>query len=530
MAATVKELLALPLYQEHVQVASDRGLNNEVSYLTVMEAPDFHIETLDQKTMILTTLSSYYQSIASVNEIIEKLCQAKVAAIAIKCGRFLEKIDDSTVEIAFRYRVPLLVIDRKTYFRQILSESLGAIADQQHIVMQKTILFDNDLQEVIYHNASFEEIIAVFTSRVDCYCCLTDAAQRVLVESNDPELNLGYLDVRKAIEEYLRAKRKDSHTTFWNNGREYLLPCGSQDETNGYFYVCFPEEVDSISVYYLRSLSRTLSIKLFEHTIEEKAKGELAAAILDEILFSENVNEMLTIDRLKLFGFLPQERHVLVLLKPEEDHRAGTLTEAVQNIFSRYAASAIAFEQSDLFIVLLSERAKRTNAQIYRSIEEAAAEVNKLLNGGFCFGVSTIVNKFRQISSCYTQAKKALNYGELMKKEKQCHFYSDYLELGLLSHALHTNTSGILFRDIINPILEYDRKYEMTLWDTLIRCFEATTLDSVAKELFIHISTLRYRLQKIEVLTGYNYFDPKDRMMLYMTYLLYMADQAEQRN
>ena len=530
MALTVRELMSLPLYQEHVSVACDRGMNNEVSYLTVMEAPDFHIETLDERTMILTTLSSHYQSLDSVNEIIEKLCQAKVAAIAIKKGRFLEKIDDSTIEIARRYRVPLLAIDRKTYFRQILSESLSAIADKQYVRMQKMIAFSDKLQDAVYHNTSFDETISVFTSLIDCYCCLAEADLRILAESNYPELNLGYLDLRKAVEEYRLAKRKDEKTTFWNNNREYLFPCGNQDEINGYLYVVFSEEPDSASVGFAQSLSVTLSIKLFERSIEEKAKQELASAILDDILFSGNVNEMLTVDRLKLFGFVPQERHALILLKPEQEDQIHATSSAVQNIFSRYFTSAIAFEQGDLFIVMLSERAKRTNSQIYRSIEEAAAETNQLLGGSFRFGVSTIVGKFRRISACYTQAKKALNYGELMRREKTVHFYSDYLELGLLSHALHTDTSGILFRDIINPIREYDEKYEMTLWDTMVRCFSATTLDSVAKELFVHISTLRYRLQKIEVLTGYDYFDQKDKLMLYMAYLLFMADQAEKEN
>ena len=528
MAITVKDLLSLPIYQNHVGVVSERGMDNEVLYLTVMETPDFHIDTLDSKTMILTTLSAYHKDEAKVLEVVEDLCRANVAAIAIKLGRYVDHINPDIIAVGERYRVPILTVDKETYFREILSSSLSYIADDQFLLTQKTIDFEGELQDILFRGGSMEEVFHAFTSKAECYCCLADAELNIIVESNLPEMRRGKEEVTQAVEEYRRQIRKDPELACWEKGKELLVPCGNQKEVNGYIYVCFTEGPDPFSYNMVQSMSRTISIMLFEHVIEDKAKRELVSAILDDILFSDNVNEMLTIDRLKLFGFVPNDKHALILLKQTSEEKKAVRGQVVQNIFKRYITSAIAFEQGDLFIVLVSELQKVTNTQMKELIEKACAQVSDSVSVSFQFGVSLIVSKFHQISDCYSQAKKAIHYGAMMNPEQSCYFYTDYLEIGLLSHALHTSTSSILFREIINPIKEYDKKYDMTLWDTMVHCFYAPTLDSVAKDLFIHISTLRYRLQKIEILTGYNYFETKDRRMLYMVYLLYTADQAEE--
>ena len=46
MGITVADLLKLNIYRENAQVVVSEGLKNEVQYFTVMEAPDFHFDSL----------------------------------------------------------------------------------------------------------------------------------------------------------------------------------------------------------------------------------------------------------------------------------------------------------------------------------------------------------------------------------------------------------------------------------------------------------------------------------------------------
>ena len=140
-------------------------------------------------------------------------------------------------------------------------------------------------------------------------------------------------------------------------------------------------------------------------------------------------------------------------------------------------------------------------------------------------GCSLPFSDLRMLPESYVQVKNTIRYGKALKPEENVYLYEDYFEVGLLSQSINTPAGEIFFRKIINPIADYDRKYKSELRSTLECCFTHGTLEKVSAELFIHISTLRYRLQKIQSLTDCNYFDIKGRMLLYLAYLLYKISQ-----
>ena len=100
--------------------------------------------------------------------------------------------------------------------------------------------------------------------------------------------------------------------------------------------------------------------------------------------------------------------------------------------------------------------------------------------------------------------------------------------MGLIAHGISSNEANLFRTRIINPILEYDAQSKSELWHTLEVSSTGKTLDQVAQDLHIHISTLRYRLQKIETITSYNFFNQNDRIKLYMAYILHkVSNQSE---
>ena len=125
------------------------------------------------------------------------------------------------------------------------------------------------------------------------------------------------------------------------------------------------------------------------------------------------------------------------------------------------------------------------------------------------------------MSTCYLQAKKAVQFGRILDPSGRVYLYDDYFELGLISCGIGSGESGIFFERIINPILEYDKQFKTDLWPTLEASFSNDKLEQIAGELHIHISTLRYRLQKVESLTGYSFFNSHDKLTLYLAFLLY---------
>lgn len=132
------------------------------------------------------------------------------------------------------------------------------------------------------------------------------------------------------------------------------------------------------------------------------------------------------------------------------------------------------------------------------------------------------------MSECYRQAKKSLAFGRAVGQEDQIYLYIDYFEMGLIAHGLSSNEADLFRERIIDPILRYDVQTKSELWRTLEVSFTGKTLDQIAQELHIHISTLRYRLQKIEDITSYSFFNQNDRIKLYMAYILHKVSDRDE--
>jgi DNA-binding PucR family transcriptional regulator len=80
--------------------------------------------------------------------------------------------------------------------------------------------------------------------------------------------------------------------------------------------------------------------------------------------------------------------------------------------------------------------------------------------------------------------------------------------------------SGVLkryYEGTLRPLAEYDRVKGAQLLETLETYLsESCNLESTANRMFLHKNTLKYRLSKIESMTGSNLKAIDDRCQLYL--------------
>jgi sugar diacid utilization regulator len=84
-------------------------------------------------------------------------------------------------------------------------------------------------------------------------------------------------------------------------------------------------------------------------------------------------------------------------------------------------------------------------------------------------------------------------------------------DLGVYGLLLHSDDPAGLdefVRRWIGPLLDYDREHHSELTRTLGRLLEEATLAEAADALFVHTSTLKYRVKRIEEILGMTIRDP----------------------
>ncbi|MGN0363261.1 MAG: PucR family transcriptional regulator [Bilifractor sp.] len=143
-------------------------------------------------------------------------------------------------------------------------------------------------------------------------------------------------------------------------------------------------------------------------------------------------------------------------------------------------------------------------------------------------GVSSENRDFMQIGILFDQANIALTFG--LSSDSMIWYY--YFDQYMLDYMVQCSTENmpveLLCTDSLQKLLEYDQKNNTDLCRTLkAYLIHDRNVLQTSKVLFIHRSTLTYRLEKIQKLIGVNLDDPTERLKLMMSY--YMMSRSSNR-
>ncbi|HWQ74215.1 MAG TPA: helix-turn-helix domain-containing protein [Syntrophomonas sp.] len=138
----------------------------------------------------------------------------------------------------------------------------------------------------------------------------------------------------------------------------------------------------------------------------------------------------------------------------------------------------------------------------------------------FCFGVG---GKYPllELHKSYTEARTALHVSRLMGEKG---FLKHYHDLGIFS-LLFMHDHELLIEycyKILGRVIEYDREYDSKLLEALRRLFNTNmNWKETANSMFIHVNTLRYRMNKIEELLMMDLSTSQTQAVLFITLTLY---------
>lgn len=530
---TVDTLLKLPIFKSNGHLAANTGLNNVIQYVTVMEAPDFHFSNLGDNVFVLTTLSTHHDSLEEINRVIRGLCEVRVSAIAVKLGRFINEIDPSTIQIALEYQVPLITLQPTVYFREILSDTLSMIADNQRLILNQINQVNQSLINAILQNCTTKDLLDLLCEHLECYCCCINESGKIIGESSSLKTGIDTSHVRRVIDQYVTTISQESSQSHYRDGDTVVFPCIVDSRRVAIFCIVANEEQLELVYSLAQSIVSGISIKFLEQNLKIQAEMELTASILDDILFSQKSDAKAIAERLELLNFTPHTRHLIIILSPAgfdytDQHYLSTI-ENFQKIFVGKFESSLVFKRGNEYIVLVSYSTPNITANLKSILDYCQNAISRTESNRYDIGCSIPVSDLSSMRECYGQAKRAIQFGRMADRERHVFMYENYFELGLISCGADSSDAGTMFRRIITPIIEYDKKFKTDLWSTLEASFRYDNLDTTASRLFIHISTLRYRLNKVETLTGYSYFKIHDRLTLYLAYLLFKVSANLER-
>ncbi|HHW42926.1 MAG TPA: hypothetical protein GXX25_03790 [Desulfotomaculum sp.] len=522
MTVTVSQLCRLSVFSNGISIIAGRGgLNRPVNHVTVMEAPDF-AEWVNGNEFILSTLYSFHNDIDLITDVVKQLAAKKIAALGIKINRFINEIPSPIISIADENNLPLFAVKREVKFREVISAISTEIINHQLSIIKDLNNRYEDLVSHILKGDNISTFIDLLGTDLRCSCLCISLSGEVLASHFNKENNpKNFID--HAMQAIGELKKDD--TTYTRIKDFYLFPCLVQNKVMGYVVVAYQGKMDDRAFLLTRQMVSFLSIKLLEKHLLIETEQRMLASLVDEVLFRENTNEVKLRDRVKLLGLHPQEYHFVLILAFRNDTLDDILQISIRQWVSRlkniFPESAVFLKGNEIIgIVSLPAKSPLLDKDVIKQnllslVQEGAAKPHGEVDLGYSFPVKEMC----RLKECYEQARKAIGIGRAFMPQSNVFFYGDFLKEALILRGAGSHEYDLLIKQIIDPLKKYDQKYNTELYPTLEKCLCISSLEKVAQEMHIHISTLRYRLQRIHEITGVDYFTVQGKFLLNLAYI-----------
>ena len=236
---------------------------------------------------------------------------------------------------------------------------------------------------------------------------------------------------------------------------------------------------------------------------DKLAKNELFIELIEN--GPENIS--MINKRLEPFGWLPEDEKYLYIIRGSEKSEELSV---VQRLAEHRFSECFVFGYKGEVLMLLNTRVADVSY-----IEE---QLGYMLEKCRCFaGRSPLFTALGSLSKQYNAAHIA---SEEIQENGTILRFEDHITKYLAS-LINENSVVDPVHPAIHILEEYDRKRNQDLIKTLkVFLMDSMNYTDTSKDLFIHRSSLLYRLSKIEELTGVDLKDPKERLWLELSFEL----------
>jgi len=158
LGITMREVLARPAMAGSTVLAGAGGLDRMVRFVNIMEVPDV-LQWTKADELLLTTGYPLRSTPEALDDFVAELDARGLAGVAVKLGRYLDRLPDAMLASADRLGFPVVQIPDGVGFdeilNQVLSEVLGrqaallARGEQAHSVLLRLVLQGGGLPEVV---------------------------------------------------------------------------------------------------------------------------------------------------------------------------------------------------------------------------------------------------------------------------------------------------------------------------------------------------------------------------------------------
>jgi purine catabolism regulator len=517
----VKDIMEVDFMAKATQlVGGKQGVNNIISYVTIMEAPDFY-EWVTGGEYVLTTLYAFKDQPELQVFAFTELAKRGIGAMGIKVNRFIQEIPQKLIEVADEFKIPLFAIKRETKFREIV-QAVSAELNNYHM----NILLDvekhyHELVTAALAGGNFDTLLRGLGRKRNCTCLFFDREYKLIGMFTPEEQNFSVESIAVKINKFYAEKQEVIDDQYIEG--LHIFPCIAVGNLLGFLVLVDKRALNEKFILMAKQLTTFLSLRMLDQ-IETEQK--VLAALLDDILFKHDLKEQELRERLALFGLKFDHYYRVLILRLTD---MGDVTNSAQELrkygykIKESIGVALFILKVDEGVLIISNNEPDVAGKKPYWFKKLIQYVHSV-NDKITLAIGPSVEDAKNIERSYGIAMRTLKAGRSQNCSGVLH-YVDYLVHTLVQRALDTPEEDYLVNQVIKVLAEYDKRYNTNLLLTLESMLFSDDLEKTAAEMHVHANTIRYRLHKIHDITGSDFFNPFGRYVLTTAVLLYSYEK-----
>ena len=527
---TVQDILEIPELNLRL-LAGHKSTSNPVRWVHITEVPD-PTKWLKGGELLLTTGYSFVGSEEQQVAQIKRLIDHNISGLGFGTGFSFDKVPPAIVAVAEEYGFPLFEVPYHVPFLAITEAVASKIVNEQYSLLQRSLAVHEKLTKIVLEEKGLEAILSTLSALVGCSAVLFDFHGVVLCEAAYRR-HLGaelIADLWRMISDR-RADRQNFALSMEGVGSGVQVYPVVASHRIGAFLAVVKDSGD-FSEYDRIILHNVVTVTALE-LVKKKAVAEtekrLAGDFFDELIASDLYEEEIA-RRLAFFGLEPQSPHLIVLvdIDAQEDEAAERTDAAaadvkerlhwtVDEFMARRDVLCISASRSDS-VVILVQPGKVDAREIIRLAGELQTVITEMLPEiSVSVGIGRPHRKLIDLRQSYYEASYAIKIRKLKGEPRVIASFDDLGSYGLLLGLQDTLSLEVFYDSVLGKLQDYDEQNSSDLVKSLACFLEANGhWGDAAEKLYVHRHTLRYRMKRVEEITGRDLNQSQDRMEFWL--------------
>jgi purine catabolism regulator len=528
---TVQDILEIPELNLRL-LAGHKSTSNPVRWVHITEVPD-PTKWLKGGELLLTTGYSFVGGEPQQVAQIKRLIDHNISGLGFGTGFSFDKVPPAIVAVAEEYGFPLFEVPYHVPFLAITEAVASKIVNEQYSLLQRSLAVHEKLTKIVLEEKGLEAILSTLSALVGCSAVLFDFHGVVLCEAAYRR-HLGaelIADLWRMISDR-RADRQNFALSMEGVGSGVQVYPVVASHRIGAFLAVVKDSGD-FSEYDRIILHNVVTVTALE-LVKKKAVAEtekrLAGDFFDELIASDLYEEEIA-RRLAFFGLEPQSPHLIVLvdIDVQEGEEAAERGDAaaqdvkerlhwsVDEFMARHDLLGISASRSDSVVVLV-QPGKMDAKEIIRLAGELQAVIAEMLPEiSVSVGIGRPHRQLIDLRQSYYEASYAIKIRKLKGEPRVIASFDDLGSYGLLLGLQDTLSLEVFYDSVLGKLQDYDEQNSSDLVKSLACFLEANGhWGDAAEKLYVHRHTLRYRMKRVEEITGRDLNQSQDRMEFWL--------------